>query len=59
MLFRSYFLVETIKQAEGKLTNRELHKQTIAGIKAGQYEQVPQLEGRITNLDRPFLSPIV
>ncbi len=55
----TYFLVETIKQAEGKLTNRELHKQTIAGIKAGQYEQVPQLEGRTTNLDRPFLSPIV
>ena len=55
----TYFLVETIKKSEGMLTNRELYKQTIAGIKAGQYDQVSQLEGRATNFDRPFLSPIV
>ena len=55
----TYFLVETIKKAEGKLTNRTLHKQTIAGVKASQYDQIPQLEGRATNLDRPFLSPAV
>ena len=46
------FLVETIQKSEGKLTNRELHQQTIAGIKAGQYDQVPQREGRAANLDR-------
>jgi len=55
----TYYLVDTIKNAKPPLTNRALHKQTIAGIKAGQYEQVPQLEGRAANLDRPFLSPVV
>ena len=55
----TYFLVETIKQTEGRLTYRELHKLTIAGIKAGHYEQLPQLEGRAANLDRSFLSPVV
>ena len=55
----TYYLADAIKKAEGKLTNRVLHKQTIAGIKAGQYEQVPQLEGRAANLDRSFLSPLV
>jgi len=55
----TYYLVDTIKKANGQLTNRALHKQTIAGIKAGQYDQVPQLEGRAANLDRPFLSPMV
>ncbi|HET6675043.1 MAG TPA: caspase family protein [Nitrospiraceae bacterium] len=51
----TYFLVESIREAKGKLTYRELHKRTLAKLK-GKYDQVPQLEGNKKKFDRPFLS---
>jgi hypothetical protein len=55
----TYHLVATIKAARGKLTYRELHAGTVKRLKKGGFSQVPQLEGRAPNLDRPFLSPLV
>lgn len=52
----TYYLVESIKEAEGKLTYRELHQRTVAKLKKNDFDQVPQLEGRRANFDRPFLS---
>ncbi len=54
----TYFLVESIREAKGKLSYRELHKRTLAKLK-GEYDQVPQLEGNQKKFDRPFLSPEV
>jgi hypothetical protein len=54
----TYYLVESIREAKGKLTYRELHKRTLAKLK-GEYDQVPQLEGRREKFDRKFLSPEV
>ena len=54
----TYNLVATIKAARGKLTYRELHAGTVKRLKKGGFSQVPQLEGRAPNLDRPFLSPL-
>lgn len=55
----TYNLVATITAARGKLTCRELHDGTVKRLKRGGFSQVPQLEGRASNLDRPFLSPLV
>ena len=52
----TYYLVESIREAKGKLSYRELHKRTLAKLK-GEYDQVPQLEGRREKFDRAFLSP--
>lgn len=52
----TYYLVESIKEAGGKLTYRELHQRTVAKLKQNDYDQVPQLEGQRTSFDRPFLS---
>jgi metacaspase-1 len=52
----TYYLVESIREANGKLSYRELHKRTLAKLK-GEYDQVPQLEGRRDTFDRGFLSP--
>jgi hypothetical protein len=54
----TYYLIESIREANGKLSYRELHKRTLAKLK-GEYDQVPQLEGRREKFDRPFLSPEV
>ncbi|HEX2055524.1 MAG TPA: caspase family protein [Nitrospiraceae bacterium] len=54
----TYYLVESIREANGKLSYRELHKRTLAKLK-GEYDQVPQLEGRREKFDRAFLSPEV
>jgi hypothetical protein len=54
----TYHLVATIKAARGTLTYRELHDGTVKRLKRGGFSQVPQLEGRAPNLDRPFLSPL-
>jgi metacaspase-1 len=55
----TYNLAATITAARGKLTYRELHDGTVKRLKRGGFSQVPQLEGRVSNLDRPFLSPLV
>ena len=52
----TYYLVESIKEANGRLSYRDLHKRTLAKLK-GEYDQVPQLEGNKSKFDRPFLSP--
>ncbi len=51
----TYYLVESIKEAKGKLTYRELHRRTIAKLKQQDFDQVPQLEGQRTAFDRQFL----
>lgn len=51
----TYYLVESIREANGKLSYRELHKQTVAKLK-GEYDQVPQLEGNKGTFEEPFLS---
>ena len=51
----TYYLVDTIRKANGKLSYRELHKRTLGKLK-GEYDQVPQLEGRREKFDRQFLS---
>jgi metacaspase-1 len=52
----TYYLVESIQEAEGKLTYRELHQRTTAKLKQEDFDQIPQLEGRRTSFDRLFLS---
>ena len=42
----TYSLVAAIAAARGKLTNRELHALTLKRLKAGDFDQVPQLEAR-------------
>jgi hypothetical protein len=50
-------LVAAIRKAKGKLSYRELHANTVAKLKTGGFDQVPQLEGMRTRFDRPFLAP--
>lgn len=53
----TYYLVQSIREANGKLSYRELHKQTLAKLK-GEYDQVPQLEERKNHLIvRSWASP--
>ena len=52
----TYYLVESIREAEGKLTYRELHQRTSAKLKQNDFDQIPQLEGQRTAFDRLFLS---
>lgn len=52
----TYYLVDSIKEAKGQLTYRELHQRTVAKLKQNEYDQVPQLEGQRTAFNRQFLS---
>jgi metacaspase-1 len=54
----TYSLVAALQAARGKLTNRELHAATLQRLKAGDFDQVPQLEGRRSAFDRPFLASL-
>jgi metacaspase-1 len=54
----TYSLVAALQAARGRLTNRELHTATLQRLKAGDFDQVPQLEGRRSALDRPFLASL-
>jgi hypothetical protein len=54
----TYSMAETIRAAKGKLSYADLHKGTLAKLKAGGFEQVPQLEGRGPRLSMEFLAPI-
>jgi hypothetical protein len=53
----TYSLVETLKDAGGTISYRQLHERTIKRLKQGAFDQVPQLEGRAAKFDRPFLAP--
>ena len=55
----TYHLVEALTDAKGKISYRDLHAKTLAKLKQGDYDQVPQLEGRKEQFDREFLSPLV
>lgn len=54
----TYSLVETMKQAKGALTYRELHTGTLKRLKQRGFDQVPQLEGRKAAFDRRVLAPL-
>lgn len=54
----TYNLVAALRKAKGKITYRALHAAMLESLARGRYDQVPQLEGRKTNLDRQFLAPI-
>jgi hypothetical protein len=53
----TYCLVETLKEAGGQISYRQLHERTVQRLKQENFSQVPQLEGRAAKFDRPFLSP--
>ena len=55
----SYNLVATINAKRGKLSMKELHKETLARVKKGGYKQTPQVFGSKERLDAQFLSPFV
>jgi hypothetical protein len=50
----TYYLVQAMRE-DPQVTYRALHARTLAGLR-GNYDQVPQLEGRATRLDQVFLS---
>ncbi|WP_315785198.1 caspase family protein [Fischerella sp. JS2] len=52
----SYFLLDTLKKANGSLTYRDLFKRTHALVRSKVTEQSPQIEATIfSELDQPFL----
>lgn len=53
----TYHLVSAMRKAKGRLSYRELHARALESLKRGDFDQVPQLEGRRANFDRPFLAP--
>jgi len=55
----TYNLVAAIQAAKGKFTYRELQQGVLERLKKGDFDQVPQLEGRKAGFDRPFLTPAV
>ncbi|GAA2741035.1 caspase family protein [Terrabacter aerolatus] len=50
----TYYLVQAMRE-DPNVTYRQLHARTLAGL-TGNYDQVPQLEGRAARLDQLFLS---
>ncbi len=54
----THSLAAAISSRKGKLSYRELHALTLQGLKKGRFDQVPQLEGRSSSFDLPFLSAI-
>lgn len=54
----TFNLVASVREAGGRLSNRELHDRTSARLKRARFDQVPQLEGAKRRLDTPFLAPL-
>ena len=54
----TYNLVAAIKAVRGRISHRDLHTDTVEKLKTGKFDQVPQLEGRKTRFDAPFLAPL-
>ena len=52
----TYALVDAIRDAKGHLSYRELHGRVISVMKAKNFDQVPQLEGRMARFDQPLFS---
>lgn len=55
----TYSLAEAIRERKGELSYRELHALTLARLKQGAFDQVPQLEGRKENLGRAIFAPSI
>jgi hypothetical protein len=54
----TYNLVAAIKAVRGRISYRDLHGDTTEKLKTGKFDQMPQLEGRKTRFDAPFLAPL-
>jgi hypothetical protein len=52
----THSLVRVLRGAGDRLTYRDLHQEAVQ-LMRDQYDQVPQLEGRASSFDRPFLTP--
>jgi hypothetical protein len=52
----TFGLVDAIRSSKGRLTYRELHDRASGVLKTRKFDQVPQLEGRTTEFDRPLFS---
>lgn len=53
----TYSLVAALRDGGNPPTYRELHAKTLARLKSGDFDQVPQLEARKTAFDLTFLAP--
>jgi hypothetical protein len=53
----TYCLVQTIQDAKGQLSYRDLHRGTLDRLRKTKFDQVPQLEGRAATFDSLFLAP--
>jgi hypothetical protein len=54
----TYHLCQSLNEAKAPVSYRALHDATVAKLKRGRYDQVPQLEGAKARLEQPFLSPL-
>lgn len=52
----TYCLVQTLREAGGAISYLDLHRGTTEKLRAGNFDQVPQLEGRRDGFRRMFLS---
>ena len=52
----SYYAMQTIKDANYKLTYAQLHERMLPTLENEQYDQVPQLEGKDTNKRRQIFT---
>lgn len=53
----TYCLVQTLREAKGQISYRQLHGGTVERLRKAKFDQVPQLEGRKASFDRAFLAP--
>jgi hypothetical protein len=53
----TYCLVQTIHDAKGAISYRDLHRGTAERLRKTKFDQVPQLEGLEGSFDRVFLAP--
>jgi hypothetical protein len=52
----SYYAMQTIKDANYKLTYTQLHQRLLPTLENEQYDQVPQLEGKEANKRRQIFT---
>jgi hypothetical protein len=53
----TYHLAKALRDAKGQISYLDLHRRTMEGLRQGEFDQVPQLEGRQPSFARAFLSP--
>ncbi|HVH26200.1 MAG TPA: caspase family protein [Vicinamibacterales bacterium] len=54
----TYSLVQAMQTANGRLTYKQLHDRAVTELKKRGFDQVPQLEGRSDQFERPLFSPV-